>query len=361
MLEMIRAYALAELNAQHEYDATAQAHAAYFLHLAETEPDEPMWLAQMAQEHDNLRAVLRWAVAHDARETGLRLCIALWWFWDAYGHWNEGRQWTETMLAAAEHAAPHYRMGALRCVAEFAWKQGDHVHADKVLKEILTLAQVVNHPAMSAHATMLLGKIALDQGDVVVADSLLHQSVAMWQSLGDNALVPRLHLGELALVMGEYVQARHILEENLALCEATDDMFFTVVTLRALGEALIGQGEHQAARKLLREGIAHSQIIDHQRVLVTMLTTFASPLASGSHPQANDVCIAARIWAAVQVVRDDVGMFVSVGDRVRYEQARTYAQTQVSANAWSDAWEQGRALSLNQALTLALSLPPVEL
>jgi ATP/maltotriose-dependent transcriptional regulator MalT len=265
------------------------------------------------------------------------------------------------MLAAAEHAAPHYRMGALRCVAEFAWKQGDHVHADKVLKEILTLAQVVNHPAMSAHATMLLGKIALDQGDVVVADSLLHQSVAMWQSLGDNALVPRLHLGELALVMGEYVQARHILEENLALCEATDDMFFTVVTLRALGEALIGQGEHQAARKLLREGIAHSQIIDHQRVLVTMLTTFASALASGSHPQANDVCIAARIWAAVQVVRDDVGMFVSVGDRIRYEKTRAYAQTQVSANAWIDAWEQGRRLSLNQVTTLALSLPEIEL
>jgi predicted ATPase len=72
MLEIIREYALAELNAGHEYEPAAQAHATCFLQLAETVDDElePAWLTQMEQEHDNLRAALRWTLAHAPTTVG---------------------------------------------------------------------------------------------------------------------------------------------------------------------------------------------------------------------------------------------------------------------------------------------------
>lgn len=359
MLEMMRVYALAELTAQYEGQALGQAHATYFLQLAEAvdEESEPAWLIQLEQEHDNLRAALRWALAYDAHATGLRLCAALQSFWEAHGHWSEGRQRTELMLAAAADAAPRQRMQALHCIAEFAWKQGDYVQAGRSFTEALTLAEAVQDKGAMAHASMLLGKIALDQGNHAAAAEFLHNSVALCQALGDAALAPRMHLGELALMIGAYAQARQILEEVLALYAATGELFMTAATLRWLGEALLAAGDHQGARALLREGVARSRATGHQRVLVFTLTVFAEALVRGPQPYAAAVCAAAQIWGAVEVVREDVGMFVPSANQARFDQAIAYARAQISAEAWAVAWEQGRALSLEQASALALGLP----
>ena len=357
MLEMLRAYALAELNTQHEYESVAHTHARYFLHLAETVNDESSWLIQMAQEHDNLRAALRWAVAHDVNETGLRLCVALRWFWESHCHWSEGRQWMETMLAAADHAAPRHRMAATRYVGEFAWKQGDHIHAEVMLTEALMLAQMVEDAETIAHITMILGKVALDQGNHEAASDLLRKSVALHQTSGDYGLRPRVHLGELALLVGGYAQAREILEEVLALCEATNEYFFAAITLRLLGETLLAQGEHQAARILLREAVARSHAIGHPRVLFLALSAFAGAATSTPHSHAQNVCAAACIWAAVETMCEDVGAFVPVADKARLDQYQSYARTLVNAEAWAVAWAQGRTMSLEQATTLALALP----
>jgi non-specific serine/threonine protein kinase len=109
MLEMIHEYALVQLEESGERALIEQAHAAYFLALAEDSHDQVIWLNRMAitrwaglaswldrmeAEHDNMRAALRWSLASDPANTGLRLCRALWWFWEAHGHWSEGLRWS---------------------------------------------------------------------------------------------------------------------------------------------------------------------------------------------------------------------------------------------------------------------------
>src|SRR5262249_19994377 len=100
MLHVIRAYALERLEASdggREAEALRQAHAAYFLALAEraepelTGPAAAIWLDRLEREHDNLRAALGWARTwgDGGAETGLRLVGALWRFWWARGHLRE--------------------------------------------------------------------------------------------------------------------------------------------------------------------------------------------------------------------------------------------------------------------------------
>jgi predicted ATPase len=66
MLETIREYGLEVLACSGEAQATCQAHAAYYLVLAERAepelngPQQPSWLEQLEREHDNLRAALSW-------------------------------------------------------------------------------------------------------------------------------------------------------------------------------------------------------------------------------------------------------------------------------------------------------------
>ncbi|MDO8677544.1 MAG: hypothetical protein Q7R30_03145 [Acidobacteriota bacterium] len=105
MLETIREYALEHLEASGEGEALRRRHAHFFLELAEeAEPHlmsagrEP-WLVRLDAEHNNLRAVLRWAADNGETETGLRLVGALRWFWYYRGHIGEGFQWAENLLA----------------------------------------------------------------------------------------------------------------------------------------------------------------------------------------------------------------------------------------------------------------------
>ena len=104
MLETIREYGLERLAASGEVEATQQAHAAYFLVLAEesklplTRPEWTNWLALCDAEHDNLRAALDWLIASDNSEWALRLGLALNWFWELREHFVEGRKRLEAIL-----------------------------------------------------------------------------------------------------------------------------------------------------------------------------------------------------------------------------------------------------------------------
>lgn len=61
--------------------------------------DSPVWWERIEDEHDNLRAALRWALETGEAETALRLVAALWQFWLARGYLREGRRWLDEALA----------------------------------------------------------------------------------------------------------------------------------------------------------------------------------------------------------------------------------------------------------------------
>lgn len=81
MLETIHEYAREKLEEGKEA-ACCRRHAEYFTKLAEkayyANPEQVKWLHQ---EHDNLRAALRWARDSKDVQVGLRMSGALWQFW----------------------------------------------------------------------------------------------------------------------------------------------------------------------------------------------------------------------------------------------------------------------------------------
>ncbi len=112
MLETIREYAAAALEAAGEASRMRRAHAAYFLAQAETaEPalrtaDQLTWLKWLTAEHDNLSTALRWAVDSADTETAIRLTAALGWFWEMRGSRDEATAWLRAALALPGAAPP---------------------------------------------------------------------------------------------------------------------------------------------------------------------------------------------------------------------------------------------------------------
>ncbi|MCX5146917.1 AfsR/SARP family transcriptional regulator [Streptomyces sp. NBC_00320] len=119
LLETIHEYA-AERAAAHAPDRSAAAHrhAAHFLALAEeAEPflrcaAQLPWIRRIETELDNLRAALLHTTETGAAETGLRLVLALGWFWWLRNYRTEGSEWAARVLEshAAEppEGAPEY-------------------------------------------------------------------------------------------------------------------------------------------------------------------------------------------------------------------------------------------------------------
>src|SRR6266852_7591803 len=123
MLETIREYGLEVLTASGEGNAARQAHAGYFLHLAEEAepalkgPLLVVWLDRLEREHDNLRAALQWALEKGRGEIALRLGIALERFWVVRGLRNEGRAFLDRALARSAGVPADVRPQALLAAA----------------------------------------------------------------------------------------------------------------------------------------------------------------------------------------------------------------------------------------------------
>ena len=139
MLETIREYALERLTDSGEQSAARRAHAAYCLVIAEegnpelNPADRARWLAQCDVEIDNFRFALDWLFQTVDLDWGLRLCVALFRFWDMREHLAEGRARLETVLRLAGANRSKERARVSTFIGALAATQGDHPTAEHFL------------------------------------------------------------------------------------------------------------------------------------------------------------------------------------------------------------------------------------
>jgi predicted ATPase/serine/threonine protein kinase/DNA-binding CsgD family transcriptional regulator len=324
MLETIREFGLEYLTSSGEMEQTRQAHAEYYLHLAEESEaqlfgaEQERWFDRLEREHDNLRAALEWAVhqgeAGQRIELALRLGGALAEFWSVRGYINEGRPWLERALASSLGATVSIRAKALKDAAWLAVMQDDGSQAEKLYEESLRLYQEIGETrgmawslfwlgwlrndyalleesrvlsrsvgdkVTFAHAGVALGSMAFDQGDYAMARSLFEESVALFEEMGnkeDMAWALR-NLGRVLFAQGDEARAYALAEESLALCRELHDKISSAYTLDLLGRFALSLGKVTTARSLLEEGLALFRELGTRRHVAQVLSHVASVAA----------------------------------------------------------------------------------
>lgn len=115
LLDTVREYA-SELLTSEDRDGISHAHMACFLALAEEGaphligPQQVKWLDRLEEEQYNIGAALTWCARNsDQSESGLRMCTALWRFWDVRGHHQEGIEWISTFQSRDQTAPAEMR------------------------------------------------------------------------------------------------------------------------------------------------------------------------------------------------------------------------------------------------------------
>jgi len=258
MLETIREYALERLANSGEQSTIQRAHAAYCLVLAEegnpelNPADRYRWLAQCDVEIDNFRYALDWLFENRDLEWGLRLCVALFRFWDMREHLTEGRARLEAILRLAGTQHTKERGRVLHFLGALATAQGDFPAAERFLERGLSVYEELGDQwgiAASLNALAIAERV---HGDYSSAENNFERSLSCWRSLQDRSATARcLHnLGNAVKVRGDYPRARAALREATEIFEDLGDRSGAAWSTNQLGDIAREQGDLTAAREL---------------------------------------------------------------------------------------------------------------
>ncbi len=366
MLELIRQHARERLEEIGEGSVTLRRHAEWYTALAEQAepelngPQQAEWLDRLEGEHDNLRAALGWTLGRPGgipaeQELGLRLAVALWRFWYTRGYLSEGRSWLETALLTGEGAAVSVRATALNRAGSLAWAQGDYEQAIPLLEASRDLFQQLEDQSGVASALNNLGLVALYRGDYDRAAPLFEESVALRRTMEDRRDLPitLTNVGVVTFYRGEYERAARVFEESLALFRLVGNGWGEALSLTNLGRTALEQGDHARAAPLLKESLELGRSLGERRDIAECLEALAAVAGAQGQP-----ACAARLWGAAEVLRQAVGAHLTVADRVLYERHLALARSVLGEAAFASGLEEGRAMTLEQAVHTALSFQP---
>jgi predicted ATPase/class 3 adenylate cyclase len=356
MLETIREFGVEELKAAAESEGTRERHALHFLDAAEVaEPhlrgvEQQRWLDGLELEHDNLRAGLRWALDVGNANVGLRLVGALWRFWHLHGHLDEGRRWTEAVLALPESTGPTAeRAKALTALGGVAYWQEDLPITHRAYEEALAISRQLGDRSAEGEGFYNLSFVPAYDGDFDTALALLQQGLSIFEELGIARGVADSMwlLAIVARLEGDTPRARARAEESLRLHREAGDRFGVNDALHVLGRIALAEGDLATAASSYLEALENDELVGNRTGMGIVLDNLAAKAsAEGRHLRA------VRLAGASQAIKDAAGghappPFIDLPD------PREAAREVLEEAAVKAAWEEGQAMTLEQALAYA--------
>jgi len=278
MLDTVREYAAERLAAAGAEEVRAR-HAEYFLDLAERAgpsligPRARGALDGLAEEHENLRAVLAYAAERDV-ELGFRLVSALRRYWEMAARGREIREWLEQTLPLASGPDTPPRVGALLVLGRQLVDAGEYQEAPRVFERVVGEAERLGLDGDAAFAFTQLGWLSAAAGDVERSERYKLRALELARA-ANEPWVERLALALLAgsrVELEDYAGARPLLGRALAIARKLGDARALVNTLVNSGWAAMRAGDLPAARAALEEALAVSEELGYPVATVAALS-----------------------------------------------------------------------------------------
>jgi len=349
MLETVKEYAGERLDALDEAEGIRRRHADYYLQLSkeaatqlEGGEQQSIWMMRLEQEHNNLRAALRF-LARDP-ESQLDMVLAIEPFWRLRGHWQEGRRWHEQALDATDKANPK-RLKALDSAQYFAYLERDFEPARTLSEELLLLAREADNRPMIAMALNGLSLLTMEEGDLDRTKALCEESLEFCKGTHDS-VHPLSGLGFVAFFREDYAAARAFFERCFAVERACGDEYEMAVDLASLSTILAFEGDDQEARSLLGRGIALARKLDSRPALVMRCVPAMAALRSLD----GDSEASIRLIGAAEALREEMGAAVGAVGREVKRRIVAAAQSELDEIQIAKLFEEGRSLTLDEAL-----------
>jgi predicted ATPase/class 3 adenylate cyclase len=390
LLETVRLFAAEKLAEAGEAAAVGAAHCAHFLALAEaaaaplTGPEQGKWLARLDADQDNLRRAAGHAVSDpDGTATVLRLGVALERYWlarsreqEAFGLLGPALQRPEARADPALFAATLVTASVTACFIDVAT-------ARQLAEQAVGLARQLGDERLLSSALAALCGAHFFAGQPETGRPFGQESVELARHLGDDVLLAWSLLRYL-LTTGP---ARSLYAEAFACTERSGDQLANNLLHNNAGVTALNTGGLSAARAHLEAAAQSGQQIGYQDPVVMLnlgcvLRAEGDPdgarslfeaslrinrrngdnwaMASGISSlaclagDAGDWDRAAALHGAAQALLDRTGVAWDEVDARDRQHSLGQARARLGDQQLERAYAQGKALSLEKALELAL-------
>jgi predicted ATPase/DNA-binding CsgD family transcriptional regulator len=401
MLDAIREYAAEQLAAAGEAEQREQLLRDYTLRVAEHNMAIGMalipgpWSARVDvfRRYDidtvNVDQVLSRCMARGDAEGGLRICTGVRPCWIVRGRFAEGRDWFDSFLALDAPGLPGWVRGAALAGRAQLAMSIDPAEAERGAQEALSLCVAAGDSFWTATTLNLLAEAALHLGRLEEGIARATEALELARESGDSfnegyalgslatAAALRLNLrdteefglaaltvmqridqqwgaartmiglGDLARLRSEPDVARRYYTEALPIFREIDARPEIARCLAGLARVALEQKDHETAGEYLGESLVLSHSTGSRIGVARGLEAFAELAAAQDEPAQ-----AVRLIAAAAGLRDTAGLRPLSGGKV--------SQYLAAAGVLGDAvvsrlWEEGAAMTPDQAVALALS------
>jgi tetratricopeptide (TPR) repeat protein len=258
-----------------------------------------------------------------------------------------------------------------------AYDQGDYATARALFEESLARTRELGDQASIAGDLEWLGHVAIAQGDYATARPLFEEGLALKRAFGDKLRIADSlrSNGQLAYVQGDYDAAQAWFEESLVLARESGHKWGLVCSLSNLGLVAYERGDYAAARPLVEESLVLARELGDKRGMAATLIYLgglavasagsrvppgraAGQMGDAAGAEQGGVERGTRLLGAAEALQESMGVKLEPHDRRVHERANTAARAGLGAEAFERARQQGRAMSLEQAIGYALDEKP---
>ncbi len=358
MFETIRAFAQEQLEAHGEAEATRQAMASWLVELTEPAfseqfgPRQRYWTDMLEAEHDNLRAVLRWAIDREDVETARRLIRAALLFWHISGRFGEGRSWAEeTLTISPQSQSPATRSSLLLVAAWMTFYEGHVERALELAKQSTSEAKTAGGGFLLAQAHHANSQIAEVQGRFEEAVLLLEEALRLYRDSGDVIWPPHLlnALGHAAYEGGDIPAATRYFETALSEFRALGNTYGEGIVLTNVAKVSRAHHRYDRAIFLFQESLRLRWEHRDRLGIVGCLRGLATTQAL-----ADDYLAAARLYGACEALREAIGATLPP-HHTRYLRTVELVRTKLGEESFLEAWNAGRAAPLEYIVAEAVN------
>ncbi len=207
---------------------------------------------------------IAWALREEESPLDPTICLVvngLGYYFERRGLWRVGKHWLERAIALRRSSTPVRDQAALSQelyqLGQVMYRRGEHAEARSLLHESIAAFEELGDRQGRAASLYVLAIIEHAQGNSAEARSLLRESIAAFEELGDRRdRAASLH--QLAIIerhQGNPAEARRLLGESIAAFEELGDRQGRAASLHQLAIIERHQGNPDEARRLWEESI----------------------------------------------------------------------------------------------------------
>jgi predicted ATPase/class 3 adenylate cyclase len=354
MLETIREYAAEQLEASGEAEESQRRHTELFLDLADEGTFIAMdacWVDRVDADVDNIRGALDFAAAAGQTQRVLNATASLRDFWFTRGYITEGRTRLENALAADPEPTSARCLALLAATASSVVGGGDVLVRRRHFDEARSLAGALGDEYLRALVRLQEAWLLTEDARWSEALPILDEVIPVLRDLGawDVAIPANRTLAWVCWELGDRDRYWLLTEENLEHSRMHGHRRIEARSLGALSGRAADEGRFADERDMLVQSFRIDQELGNVPFVAMDLVRFAVIHTRGGRPK-----VAARLIARALAVFEEIGLSLESWMTEEVEESTAAVQALLDEASFDAAWEEGRKLSLDEAIALAL-------